>query len=199
MVSCFPPAVPWSSFFLDLGTATIQPPEAPSSVSSSTDGERYEGTKTPRLLGVLYLVPHRPPQRWRSAHHLDCAALRCAVAPPLARAPFVAHLTVCYVLFDESSSRPSRNSTERGTLRCEWCNRLTELRPGFSWRNTPQSEWQEIVAAFTPFYCRRPTCAAARKEIAPTPVPQAKTGRTSERRSRNSDSPRRHSGSDQPM
>ena len=28
MVSCFPPAVPWSSFFLDLGTAAIQPPES---------------------------------------------------------------------------------------------------------------------------------------------------------------------------
>jgi hypothetical protein len=90
------------------------------------------------------------------------------------------------VLFDDMSPRPSQKPTERGTLRCEWCNRITELRPGFSWRNTPQSEWNEIAAAFTPFYCRRPACAAARKEIAPSKAEERPT-RRQERRRRSDD------------
>jgi hypothetical protein len=53
---------------------------------------------------------------------------------------------------------------DRGTMRCEWCNKRTEVRPGFSWRQVDVEEWRSFVREHTPFFCQRENCAAHRRE-----------------------------------
>jgi hypothetical protein len=62
------------------------------------------------------------------------------------------------------SSSNRRMMRERGTLRCLWCNKRTEVRPGFSWGGIEEDEWRSFVAENTPFYCGRETCRAHRSE-----------------------------------
>lgn len=84
---------------------------------------------------------------------------------------------------DEPRSRNNdrRVLSERGTLRCEWCNKRTEVRPGFKWRYVDVYEWKEFVFDHTPYYCTRPACAAHRRECGSMPQPHA---RPSNRRDR---------------
>lgn len=78
----------------------------------------------------------------------------------------IAHLTVLVVSFhDLTPVQRRRLMNNRGALRCEWCNRLTEIKPGFSWRFVSRAEWLTTAEELSPFYCSRAICAAARREL----------------------------------
>ena len=70
---------------------------------------------------------------------------------------------------DSSTKRLLR---ERGTLRCWWCNKRTEVKPGFSWGGIALDEWRSFVAEHSPFYCSREHCVAHRREAMPRPAKQ---------------------------
>lgn len=58
---------------------------------------------------------------------------------------------------------------ERGTLRCWWCNKRTEVRPGFRWGGITLEDWREFVAEHSPYYCTREGCIAHRREAMARP------------------------------
>jgi hypothetical protein len=58
---------------------------------------------------------------------------------------------------------------ERGTLRCWWCNKRTEVRPGFRWGGITLEDWREFVADNSPYYCHREGCVAHRREAMSRP------------------------------
>jgi hypothetical protein len=84
---------------------------------------------------------------------------------------------------DEPRGRNNDNRalSERGTLRCEWCNKRTEVRPGFKWRYVDVYEWKEFVHDHTPYFCSRPTCTAHRRECGSTPVKPQRQSRGRDR------------------
>lgn len=70
-----------------------------------------------------------------------------------------------HVKYRASRGRGSKRvASERGTLRCEWCNRRTEIRPGYRWGDLSTGEWLTIAATLSPYFCPRPSCVAGRSE-----------------------------------
>jgi hypothetical protein len=51
----------------------------------------------------------------------------------------------------------------KGTLRCRWCGRWTEVNPGQQWRDTTWKEWRDIaVFRRNETECQRPRCLLGR-------------------------------------
>lgn len=53
----------------------------------------------------------------------------------------------------------------KGTLRCRWCGRWTEVQPGYQWRDTTWKQWRDHWAKRyrNEVECRRERCIRSRQ------------------------------------
>lgn len=97
-----------------------------------------------------------------NAEQLDTSSIQ---APRVAASTVSVMRPSNYIDEPRPKSKDSRRLLrERGTLRCLWCNRRTEIRAGFSWGGIEEEEWRQFVKENEPFYCDRPNCVAHRRE-----------------------------------